>query len=46
MTNKKMFIYSLCEPDSLNIRYIGKTQNVKERYLKHLKDKANTHKVH
>ena len=38
-------IYALCDPKTNQIRYIGKSQRVKERYSNHLNDKSKTHKV-
>jgi len=43
---KVTFIYSLCDPDTLEIRYIGKSNNPQKRYYYHLIDKMSTHKVH
>lgn len=40
-----MFIYSLSDPISRNIRYIGKTNNIKKRLINHLKDKSNCHRT-
>jgi hypothetical protein len=33
----KVYIYSLCDPDTEEVRYIGKTNNIKRRYNEHLK---------
>jgi hypothetical protein len=39
------FIYALCDPDTLEVRYIGKTDNVYNRFYQHLADKKHTHKT-
>lgn len=41
------FIYALCEPETLNIRYIGKADDVNRRFRLHLREikrYPNTHK--
>ena len=46
--NKKMqiiFIYTLSDPITETVRYIGKTNNLKIRFQNHLCDKDKTHKV-
>jgi hypothetical protein len=43
------FIYALCDPRTYEVRYIGKADDPYNRLHAahgHLKDKANTHKVH
>ena len=40
-----IYIYGLVCPINKNIRYIGKTQNIKQRYSGHLRDNSKTHKV-
>ena len=30
------FIYELLDPDSLEVRYIGKSKDIKRRYLSHI----------
>jgi len=50
MENKKMFIYTLEDPITKEIRYVGKTNNLEDRYKRHLqkcyleKYDKNTHK--
>jgi hypothetical protein len=39
------FIYSLCDPLSLEVRYVGKSDDPWRRYCRHLVDKEQTHKV-
>jgi hypothetical protein len=39
------FIYALCDPRTLEVRYVGKADNPYKRYCRHLIDKENTHKV-
>jgi predicted GIY-YIG superfamily endonuclease len=36
--NNSTFIYALCEPDTNIVRYIGKSNNPKQRYNQHLTD--------
>lgn len=31
-----IYIYSLCEPDSTEYRYVGRTKNLDKRYKEHL----------
>lgn len=38
------YIYSLVDPFTNEIRYVGKTVNPRERYKEHLKEKYNTRK--
>jgi hypothetical protein len=38
------FIYALCDPRTLEVRYVGKSNNPYERYCQHLVEKGNTHK--
>ena len=40
-----VYIYSLKHPITNEVRYIGKTINVKRRYKQHLYDKRNSHKA-
>lgn len=42
----KNFIYALSDPDTNEIRYIGKTDNPTRRYKAHLADKSRCHKVY
>ena len=35
------YIYTLSDPETGNIRYVGKTNNIKERFRKHLEYKNN-----
>jgi hypothetical protein len=44
ITNKKVFIYGLKCPITEKIRYIGKTNNLKDRYSRHINEKKNYHK--
>lgn len=44
MSKKPFHIYALIDPDTQQIRYIGKTQNPKQRLAKHLNDKKDTAK--
>lgn len=41
---KKIYIYSLKNSITNEIRYVGKTINIKKRYSQHLVDKRQTHK--
>lgn len=43
---KITFIYSLVDPRSNQIRYIGKSNNPKKRLSAHLSEKRRTHKSH
>lgn len=42
---KQIVIYGLCDPETKVIRYIGKSERVKERLSNHLNDKSQTHKT-
>lgn len=42
---KHMYIYALLDPMSHEIRYIGKTNNIIERYRNHIREKSNCHRV-
>lgn len=46
MKEKTTFIYALCDPVSLEVRYVGKADDPYKRYCKHLIDRGNTHKAH
>ncbi|WP_300571212.1 GIY-YIG nuclease family protein [Flavobacterium sp.] len=39
-----IYIYTLSHPITNEVRYVGKTINIKRRYKQHLYDKRNTHK--
>lgn len=41
-----IYIYALCEPDTYTIRYVGKSDNVKQRYSSHIHrtEKPKSHK--
>lgn len=39
-----VFIYALCDPDTNDIRYIGKSINPKSRFYGHVQERQNTHK--
>ncbi len=39
-----MFIYGLCEPETSDVRYIGKTIDVKSRVSSHLRERGRTRK--
>ena len=39
------FIYALCDPRTLEVRYVGKADNIYERLYKHLHEKEVTHKA-
>lgn len=41
----KVFIYSLADPTTKEVRYIGKTIDLKMRYRKHLTAKDNSYKT-
>lgn len=41
---KKTYIYTLSHPVTKEVRYVGKTINIKRRYKQHLYDKHNNHK--
>lgn len=34
------FIYALCEPDTMEVRYIGKANDCRKRLLSHLRDRS------
>jgi hypothetical protein len=39
------YIYTLSDPDTLEVRYVGKTDNIKKRYTAHINKRLNnTHK--
>jgi len=40
------FIYALCEPDTGEVRYIGKSDSPRKRFRDHLLDDTQTHKTH
>lgn len=39
-----IYIYTLSDPTTNEVRYVGKTINIKRRYKQHLYDKRTTHK--
>lgn len=39
-----IYIYKLTDPRNNEVRYIGKTTNIKRRYKQHLYDKRKSHK--
>lgn len=44
-----MFIYALCEPETLEVRYVGKASDPQVRYRRHLQPselKPETHRTH
>lgn len=41
--NMEIFIYTLANPITKEVRYVGKTNNLKVRFWHHLKTKKNTH---
>ena len=41
---KNVYIYTLSDPDTLSIKYVGVTIHPKKRYRQHLIDKGNTKK--
>lgn len=41
----KYYIYTLNDPDTKEVRYVGKTNNISKRYSAHLNDKNKSHKV-
>jgi predicted GIY-YIG superfamily endonuclease len=45
MTPNKTYIYVLCDPDSLLVRYVGKSDNPKKRFSGHIKDKYDSYKT-
>jgi hypothetical protein len=42
---KQIVIYGLCNPETKVIRYIGKSERVKQRYQNHLNETYQTHKT-
>lgn len=40
------YIYGLCDPDSGDIRYIGKTIRPQERFTNHMNERSNCHRSH
>lgn len=40
-----IYIYALKDPDTGDIRYVGKTNNIRARLRNHKSDAKNTHKV-
>lgn len=40
-----MFIYSLSDPITKHVRYIGKTNDIKKRFINHLRDKSKCHRT-
>lgn len=42
----EIYIYALTDPDSAEVRYIGKTIRPKERLQNHCNDKTSCHRVH
>lgn len=40
-----VYIYTLSHPITNEVRYVGKTINIKRRYKQHLYDKRTTHKA-
>lgn len=38
------YIYTLSDPDTQEVRYIGKTNNIAKRYSAHINDKSKSHK--
>ena len=40
-----MFIYTLSDPITKDVRYIGKTNDIKKRFINHLKDKSKCHRT-
>lgn len=43
--SENTFIYALCEPETLQIKYIGKSDQPQKRFYNHLNDRKTTHKV-
>ena len=43
--NKIIYIYTLSHPITNEVRYVGKTINIKRRYKQHLYDKRGSHKA-
>lgn len=42
---KTTFIYGLKDPETNEIRYVGKANNPRSRFTRHLRDKSKTYKV-
>jgi len=42
---QKTLIYALCDPDTLEVRYIGKSNQPRKRFTTHLADKKRTYKT-
>ena len=40
----EIYIYTLSHPITNEVRYVGKTINIKRRYKQHLYDKRTSHK--
>lgn len=45
LTPKTTFIYVLIDPETQEVRYVGKANNPQVRFGSHLRDKQNTHKT-
>jgi len=43
--NKAIKIYGLFDPRNNELRYVGKTNNTRKRFSKHVNDKVITHKT-
>jgi GIY-YIG catalytic domain-containing protein len=41
-----VYIYALLDPDTQEVRYIGKSIRPAERYVNHLNEHSNTHRCH
>jgi hypothetical protein len=44
VADSKVYIYALCEPDTHEIRYVGKAQNLHRRLNAHINEKCETRK--
>lgn len=44
MNKDEIYIYTISDPITLLVRYVGKTKNTKERFRKHLTENNNTYK--
>lgn len=42
---ESVFIYALCDPESMTVRYIGKAKNLEHRLKAHMNDKDDTRKA-
>lgn len=42
--SKKVFIYALCDPITFEVRYVGKSYNIYQRYHHHITEKRKTYK--